>query len=146
MYPFHDIIWKGVLTVVLGVSATFYGVLGRLLFMADASGQALYATDPSVMHPIDFANLSVVVGTVTSILGMIWTWFLRQKSIAEEFRRKDEESTRESAREQRERDRMTDIRLMLAEGLAKVEVQHAALATTLHDVVSGKTPPVETPK
>ena len=125
----HDTIWKGVTTTFLGIAATIYGLAGRILFAATAINPVYAAASDPI--PITMSDISTLVGFVTTIGGGIWTWFLLQKAKATDARREESRKDADVARDQRVDDRMADIQLMVAEGLAKIQLEHAKANVTL---------------
>jgi tRNA uridine 5-carbamoylmethylation protein Kti12 len=127
----HDTIWKGVTTTFLGITATLYGLAGRILFAATAVKPVYGAVSDTT--PITMAGISTLLGFVTTIGGAIWTWFLLQKAKATDARREEDRKDADAERDRRVDDRMADIQLMVAEGLAKIQLEHAKVHASVQE-------------
>jgi hypothetical protein len=131
MHFYHDAIWKGVTTTFLGIGATVYGLAGRIM-VATAAVKPVYAVAPDAI-PITMSDISTLVGFVTTIGGGIWTWLLLQKAKATDVRRAETRKDADAERDRRVDDRMAEIQLMVAEGLAKIQLEHAKANVTLRE-------------
>jgi hypothetical protein len=131
MHFYHDTIWKGVTTTFVGIAATIYGIAGRILFAATAVKPIYGAASDTV--PITMSDIPTLVGFVMTIGGGIWTWFLLQKAKATDARREEARKDADAARDRRVDDRMADIQLMVAEGLAKMQLEHVKVHATVQE-------------
>ncbi len=131
MHLYHDAIWKGVTTTFLGIAATIYGLAGRILLAATVVKPVYTAASDTI--PITMSDISTLVGFLTTIGGGIWTWLLLQKAKATDIRREEARKDADAARDRRVDDRMADIQLMVAEGLAKIQLEHAKANVTLKE-------------
>ncbi len=131
MHFCHDTIWKGVTTTFVGIAATIYGLAGRIILAATAV-KPLYGAASDAM-PITMSDISTLVGFITTIGGGIWTWLLLQKAKATDARREEARKDADAARDRRVDDRMADIQLMVAEGLAKIQLEHVKVHATVQE-------------
>jgi hypothetical protein len=95
---------------------SIYGLAGKFLFADTPLPPSAYAAIRLDHTPLTLADLSTYVGLVTTVAGALYSWFLLQKT-------KREKQERDRA----EQDQMMKIRLMVAEGIAGMQLENAKL-------------------
>lgn len=131
MHIYHDTVWKGVTATVVGIAGTAYGLTMKWL----ASTTAVITVAPQLVStpagPFRTNDLSVWLGSFTTLAGGLWTWYLLKRSETREADRREAQKDADAARDKKTLDGMAEIKLFMAEELAKVQVSQARTAAHL---------------
>ena len=141
MHQVHDGLWKGAITTAVGFGAATYGFAGKLLFASTFFDPTATSPSPAEIIPVSMADWSAIIGSVMTVGGGLWTWFLLQKAKKQDIEREQRKKEEDAERECRVADERAEIRIMLERGLAELHLKHEEMAVQVQKITDATEKP-----